>query len=545
MRFLPSSERFDHIAALVILDGCGSKALRRANTPFIDELARGGAFSYQCRSVCPSATYTAHSSLLTGKLPREHGIVGNSFFDRGLGRVVDLDKASVSDFLDTRTLFEVVSGLCVCVGCAVCRGADVVVSKEEVQARGVWEQNQFAVERALDALERFGPRVLVAALLGIDAVGERFGPDSEEYLRALEEADELVEKLDHALSRLYRDHLLVVVSDHGMVSVSENLDIEELLKPFSPVVCVSHRFAHVYLSEGVVEAGELLEEVGGVERVFSRGELGELGLDHLRSGDLVVVAGDGVEFGMRRLRGSHGGFCEEEVFVPLVVNRSEFRDLMGSPRITDVFAIVVRYLRERDAEAFVRKKLLGYDPSHGWMHTERVLENATELALECGADVEVVRLAAIFHEVERPRGVEQHAERGAEVARSFLGNRLESDRVEKVVRAIASHHKKAEELAEVEEMVLWDADKLDALGPIGLARCLLEAGWLGQGIEEALKHYQADVEEFEQKMHFDVSRKIARKRVEEGKVMASLLKKWLRKLTPNHFSNAKESLREF
>lgn len=65
----------------------------------------------------------------------------------------------------------------------------------------------------------------------------------------------------------------------------------------------------------------------------------------------------------------------------------------------------------------------------------------------------------------------------------------------------------------LEEKILWDADKIDALSLIGLARCFMEAGFFKNTIDDALKHAMQDLQEFKNKMHFNKTREIAQKRI--------------------------------
>ena len=232
-----------------------------------------------------------------------------------------------------------------------------------------------------------------------------------------------------------------------------------------------------------------------------------------RSGDVFVVARAGYELSSERLEGSHGGLEPDEVRVPLIVNKPEYADLLKGADLTIVERIVARYLREARAMGVVKERLERADPAHGWEHTARVLSLATRLALECGADVEAVRLACLFHDAGRgldPRG---HEERGAQLAEEFLRREgCPRELVEKVKRAVLKHHARPNELDTVEEKVVWDADKLDALGLVGLARCLLEAGFRREGIEEALEHYARDLRELGNAMHLGESRRVAEER---------------------------------
>ena len=119
-------------------------------------------------------------------------------------------------------------------------------------------------------------------------------------------------------------------------------------------------------------------------------------------------------------------------------------------------------------------------------HVERVIALAEKLAREEGADLEVVKVAALLHDIgrgeeARSRGRVCHACYGAELARKILEEEgLSPDFIERVVRAIRRHRFRGKEAPEsLEEKVLFDADKLDSLGAVGIGRAFLFAGEVG------------------------------------------------------------------
>jgi HD superfamily phosphodiesterase len=517
----------DHIAVIIILDGCCSRALQRAKLPFLNAVAGTGFVSFGCRSVYPTATYTAHCSIITGKPPSVHGIVGNSFYDRGLEETVDFDVRNVNEFVASKTIFEMVDGNTVSIGEPITRGADVIVSKTEVQSIALHKQNHYIVERAIEAIGETSPKLAVINFPSVDTIGEKYGIESQELLKVLKEIDRLLAKLMGILNERYEDYLIVVVADHGMTQVKKNVRLDELLGDLNPIVCPSHRSAHIYLNpRKAQEARRRLESDRRFELILSRAEARRISLSGPRTGDLIIFARKGYELSEQRLKGSHGGITDEEMNVPLIANKPEYLDLVGELSITAVPFIVLRYLVEKDAEALVKRALKGTDPSHGWAHTERVLSTATKLATDHGGDVEVVRLACILHDIERGRLAKYHASKSAELASKFLKSRkLPREKILKIVRAIRMHHADPWKLKTLEEKILWDSDKLDALGLVGLARCLQEAGYQGQSIEDAIAHLEGDTKEFESRMHFTETRKMAREKSQRVSEVIEYLKR--------------------
>ena len=122
---------------------------------------------------------------------------------------------------------------------------------------------------------------------------------------------------------------------------------------------------------------------------------------------------------------------------------------------------------------------------HDFGHIERVVTNAKRLGKVEGADGLVVRLAAITHDVVNlPKDdPDRHlaSSRSAEAVSTWLEGRLEPARIDLVAEAIRCHSYSAGCIPEsVEAKVVSDADNLDAIGAVGIARCFEIGGKLGR-----------------------------------------------------------------
>ncbi len=107
---------------------------------------------------------------------------------------------------------------------------------------------------------------------------------------------------------------------------------------------------------------------------------------------------------------------------------------------------------------------------------------AERIAAAEGADGAVVRTAALLHDIGEREGREDHHLRGAAKARAILGGQPDAF-VEAVAHAIEAHRFRAEPApATLEAQVLSDADKLDAIGAIGVARAYAYAGAHGTAL---------------------------------------------------------------
>jgi uncharacterized protein len=125
----------------------------------------------------------------------------------------------------------------------------------------------------------------------------------------------------------------------------------------------------------------------------------------------------------------------------------------------------------------------GADAVHDFDHVLRVVVMAERLAREEGADLEIVRTAALLHDVARGHGDRlstDHAQAGAEFAQRLLQGQP-AEKVEAVAHAIAAHRFRSGPAPQtLEAKVLHDADKLDAIGAIGVARAFAFGGHEGQ-----------------------------------------------------------------
>ncbi len=129
------------------------------------------------------------------------------------------------------------------------------------------------------------------------------------------------------------------------------------------------------------------------------------------------------------------------------------------------------------------------DPVHGFDHVLRVYKMAEKLALAEGADLEVVRAAALLHDAEGSAPHDEHNrathhEASASFARTVLETEgWEDGRIAAVEHCIRAHRYRTTETPQTPEAkVLFDADKLDVLGAYGAARTIAYAAQANQPI---------------------------------------------------------------
>ncbi|MGB9786199.1 MAG: HD domain-containing protein [Infirmifilum uzonense] len=135
----------------------------------------------------------------------------------------------------------------------------------------------------------------------------------------------------------------------------------------------------------------------------------------------------------------------------------------------------------------VIEKAIGYyrHSHHDISHVERVYNLALRIAREIGepVDLDVVRAAVILHDIARSMEdegvIDDHAAKGAELAREILREAgFEEEKIEKVAYSIASHRfRNGVKPDLIEAQILQDADRLDMIGAIGIARAFARGGW--------------------------------------------------------------------
>ncbi|USZ66668.1 HD domain-containing protein [Halorussus salilacus] len=130
-------------------------------------------------------------------------------------------------------------------------------------------------------------------------------------------------------------------------------------------------------------------------------------------------------------------------------------------------------------------------PAHDWYHVERVAALATTLAEEYEVDETVLFAATWLHDIGRAREdrgeIEDHAEWGAREAGEILADGLgaRAETVGAVQHCIRAHRFSNDvEPRTREAELLSDADNLDALGAVGIARCFAYGGELGQTLHD-------------------------------------------------------------
>lgn len=334
---------------LLVLDvvGLTPKHLRGA----AKSLGRLGAegFAAPLRTVFPAVTCSVQSTFVTGRMPTEHGIVGNGWYFRDLAevwlwrqsnRLVQGDKV----WHDARRRDPSFTCANLFWWYAMAGDFDAVVTprpayhadgrkspdvwtdppklKAELNAklgsfplfefwgpRAGLPSSRWIADAAAHVLSTSAPTLAFVYLPHLDYDLQRFGPDDPRSDAAVAAIDQVAARLiDHARGLGYD---VLVLSEYGITSVRDAVPINRVLREAGflraqdnivgelldvgvsrAFAVADHQCAHVYVREArdVAAVKALLERTDGIERVLDGRGKAELGIDHERSGELVAIS---------------------------------------------------------------------------------------------------------------------------------------------------------------------------------------------------------------------------------------------------------------
>lgn len=335
---------------LVVIDIVGlTHVMLGPNTPHLSGLARDG-FARPLGTVLPAVTCSAQSTILTGLLPRDHGIVANGWYFRDLAEVGfwkqsnalvhgerlyqaarrrDPSHTTAKMFwwynmyadvnwsmtprpsypADGRKVFDSYS--------------QPVDLRDRLQKKlGVFplpkfwgpaadiDSTKWIVDASLEVMRVNKPSLTLVYLPHLDYNLQRLGPDDPRIAADIRQVDaeagrliaaarasgaEVVALSEYAITAVDRPvHINRVLREKGFLTIRrEPLGWESLDCGASSAFAVAdHQVAHVYVRqpEDIPAVAHLLKQTEGIELVLDREGQKEYGLDHERSGELVAIA---------------------------------------------------------------------------------------------------------------------------------------------------------------------------------------------------------------------------------------------------------------
>ncbi|MFE8702136.1 HD domain-containing protein [Cytobacillus sp. FJAT-54145] len=137
-------------------------------------------------------------------------------------------------------------------------------------------------------------------------------------------------------------------------------------------------------------------------------------------------------------------------------------------------------------EAFVKQSLEEDSTGHDWFHIERVRRNALTISEnEQKGNSFIIEMASLLHDIPDEK-LNESAEAGKEKLQSFLNTlplkESEKEHITEIIFSISFKGGNGQTLASVEAEVVQDADRLDAIGAIGIARAFAYGGKKGNPI---------------------------------------------------------------
>ncbi|WP_341201522.1 HD domain-containing protein [Planomicrobium okeanokoites] len=121
-----------------------------------------------------------------------------------------------------------------------------------------------------------------------------------------------------------------------------------------------------------------------------------------------------------------------------------------------------------------------FDASHDWQHIERVLANADRIMEKEAADPFIVELAILLHDVSDPKYKEGDSDPESEILDSLDLSVEQKSRITDIIRQVSFKGGNGEAPSSIEAKVVQDADRLDAIGAVGIARTFAYGGARGR-----------------------------------------------------------------
>lgn len=173
------------------------------------------------------------------------------------------------------------------------------------------------------------------------------------------------------------------------------------------------------------------------------------------------------------------------------------------------------------AMAYVKDKVSNETTGHDFHHAIRVYNMAVYLSIGYEVNDDVVALAALLHDLDDPKV----SEKNSSLALDFLNENVDAEIKNQVLDIINnmsfSSYKKGKVVSSLEGKIVQDADRLDALGAVGIARCFAYSGKTNRMIydysiddDSAISHFYQKLFTLDSLMNTVEARNIAEKRID-------------------------------
>ena len=162
------------------------------------------------------------------------------------------------------------------------------------------------------------------------------------------------------------------------------------------------------------------------------------------------------------------------------------------------------------------------DDIHGFSHTERVYELCVKIGNGLKANLFVLKISALLHDIgrvseEQDTHNRNHADLSAEMSLAFLKSQdfqINQDELDNIIHCIRAHSFSNKTIPRTTEAkILSDMDKLDALGAIGLYRVIGFSKKKKGGIKQVIEHLENKILKLRDQLYLEESQKIADERI--------------------------------
>lgn len=150
---------------------------------------------------------------------------------------------------------------------------------------------------------------------------------------------------------------------------------------------------------------------------------------------------------------------------------------------------------------------------HGIDHIMRVYKNAAFIAEDENCNILHVKLAALLHDADDHKLF--NTEHNANARRILKDNGLSEDKIDdicKIISSVSFTENKDKKLDSIEGKIVQDADRLDAIGAIGIARTFAYAGAHARDLKNTVKHFDEKLLLLKERMNTKRAKELAEKR---------------------------------
>ena len=168
---------------------------------------------------------------------------------------------------------------------------------------------------------------------------------------------------------------------------------------------------------------------------------------------------------------------------------------------------------EKAAAAYARDLFAGNSDGHGMAHTTRVYQLAMKIAEGEECDKRVVGLAALLHDTDDHKLFQ--TEHNANARRFLAEQGVDGETVDRIceaINAVSFSKNKGKRPETPEGRIVQDADRLDAMGAIGIARTFAFGGKHGRPLESSIAHFHEKLLLLKDLMNTDKAKEMAQTR---------------------------------